>query len=767
MATRPNSGAAIGAASGSTYMVQQRQQHIVGQLTAHLEQQQQQPPQLQPPVRTPLTSGRPSADATAPIPMSLSDFGSGSGKGSPGIIPVEESYVSDDHAHWIGRWLRSGDPVGNAGEPLDTAGNSDVPLSSARGLINSTRSVGVDGRLALAEEEPPPRTMQVIIDYPPSKAVAETYSTGVLKGEPRYTAMATGAGSELLLAENSEATTTATMLGLPRSPRSSRPSQAQEWSSAEVQQLPLAAASAVAAAAVAAAAAQQAQSQPVPAATTAPVTSPAPTPAPVPLPPRASPPNSARGAAPDRNLVVSAQPWVPAVSSPTLFARRGMSPRSVSRGSSPGDSASSTPRRSQESRHRELYADALERQRRKKAQEADQKAGVKEVSRKKSTGSRRKSSYDKPGLLARTEEHLRRKAEMQEIAKEDQRQREEEELQECTFKPCISPRSREARDERDLMYMERQLRQLAHKQLDVRARLVQLESEWAQVLEERRALVAQRCDERARLLKESGRVLGGELPEDQRRLIEREVRRVLAVELQMEETDGEFWARKRVLVETLEGIEARAAPTLQVLQRMPGGDTVLESSGFTPELAQQMQDKVVPAAGAPVAATALPVVRAATVPLVTGTAPVVVKVTQLLGSQPAVVGGSMSSPGIALRTNNLSGTIGGGSATGTPLSSAVPSGQQSKVPPLPIPPRTPPQPPPQALPLGSTLYMEAAPQVSPRAVATPIGASMGAVVGSQQSIIAPPPPALVGSVRVSPPSVVLPTGSSGRRSIGS
>merc|ERR1719272_880492 len=108
---------------------------------------------------------------------------------------------------------------------------------------------------------------------------------------------------------------------------------------------------------------------------------------------------------------------------------------------------------------------------------------------------RRYRSNDKRNMLQRSEDHLRRKADLQDLAEHNRRQKAEEEMQECTFKPSLpQARSfssgRRVQDERE---MERHLRQLAHKQLDVRARLVQLEREWCRVHRQRKALFSERC----------------------------------------------------------------------------------------------------------------------------------------------------------------------------------------------------------------------------------------------------------------------------------
>lgn len=97
--------------------------------------------------------------------------------------------------------------------------------------------------------------------------------------------------------------------------------------------------------------------------------------------------------------------------------------------------------------------------------------------------------------------------------------------------------------------MERRLRHLAHKQLDLRSRLYQLESDW------RRS-------------------------EDQRG----------EVDAEREKRERDYRTRRRVLLQALEGIELTAAPILQALDSHPeGGFTVLQSSGFTVNLASDVR----------------------------------------------------------------------------------------------------------------------------------------------------------------------------------
>merc|ERR1719213_407488 len=79
------------------------------------------------------------------------------------------------------------------------------------------------------------------------------------------------------------------------------------------------------------------------------------------------------------------------------------------------------------------------------------------------------------------------------MAMTNRRMKEEQELKECTFRPMLQVRSIAARRAQDEREMERHLRQLAHKQLDVRARLVQLEREWLRVHSQRKALFSERC----------------------------------------------------------------------------------------------------------------------------------------------------------------------------------------------------------------------------------------------------------------------------------
>merc|ERR1719171_1597127 len=77
----------------------------------------------------------------------------------------------------------------------------------------------------------------------------------------------------------------------------------------------------------------------------------------------------------------------------------------------------------------------------------------------------------------------------------NRRLKEQQELEECTFRPKIRARSSSMGRMRDEREMERHLRQLAHKQLDVRARLVQLEREWLRAHRQHKAMLARRIKE--------------------------------------------------------------------------------------------------------------------------------------------------------------------------------------------------------------------------------------------------------------------------------
>lgn len=298
--------------------------------------------------------------------------------------------------------------------------------------------------------------------------------------------------------------------------------------------------------------------------------------------------------------------WVPAISTPTFFSR---STRSSSRGKdSPPRSACSTPRRRRGQCYYDLYNDAADRQRRRKEKkeelEATEISQIRAERESSLRATRRYQFNDERGVLGRTDELLKRKAERQKEGLREQRRREENEMEECTFQPSLCGQQRESsperrqkrRDEREL---ERHLRQLAHKQLDVRARLVQLESEWLRVHEKRRELFTQRCKEveteRLREIENLETVLHGDavvkphmyvmLGEDQMRSIECAV----DSELQVQKLDVDFWARRRVLIESLESIESRAAPTLEIIDKLAEGSTVLESSGFTVGLASKVK----------------------------------------------------------------------------------------------------------------------------------------------------------------------------------
>jgi len=169
-------------------------------------------------------------------------------------------------------------------------------------------------------------------------------------------------------------------------------------------------------------------------------------------------------------------------------------------------------------------------------------------------------------------------------------------------------------DERDV---ERRLRQLAHKQMDVRARLLQLERERRHtsdrlhsehqarcevLLKERRQQVADfltgeegleyltaqqdKLTRDGQMSRECARYqVFDELMQDAKAHSEVKVREELHPQLvQMER---EFKSRCKVLVQSLEDIEARAAPSLKLLPSLQEGSLVLSSSGFVPGLAAE------------------------------------------------------------------------------------------------------------------------------------------------------------------------------------
>lgn len=326
---------------------------------------------------------------------------------------------------------------------------------------------------------------------------------------------------------------------------------------------------------------------------------------------------------------VPKQQWMPAIKKPSLLSQMKDSrsrSNSRARSATPPRSNCSTPRRQRGECYHDLYADAQERlnrrKARKEAREADSENQLR-VSRESSLrATRRYRSKDTRTVIERTEEHARRKAELRGVAEQNRRSKEEEELEECTFRPVLQARSSTARRAQDEREMERHLRQLAHKQLDVRARLVQLEREWARVHRERKSRFLDRVKavqsdrkqevfdllntkegqeyywERVQRLSEStstklaqSRVLH-ELLQDQRNIIDQQVGDEVDTELQLVGRNLDFWARRNVLLESLEAIEARAFPTIRMLEDLEEGPAILKESGFNQGLAQQMRDDV-------------------------------------------------------------------------------------------------------------------------------------------------------------------------------
>jgi len=329
---------------------------------------------------------------------------------------------------------------------------------------------------------------------------------------------------------------------------------------------------------------------------------------------------------------VSNKAWSPAISKPSYFSSMKERPRSSSREPqtcppTPPRSACSTPRR-QRGVYQGLYKDAELRNKRRKerteAKEVDSESQLRASRESSLRATRRYRSSDTRTVLQRSDDHLRRKADFQRSALIHQRTKEEEELQECTFRPTLQVRSIAARRAQDERAMERHLRQLAHKQLDVRARLVQLEREWCRAHRQRKALFSERCKavqhdrkqevfdllntkegqeyfwDRVQRLSESGsatsvsaqsRVLQ-ELLQDQHSIIEQQVGDEVDAELQLKGRNLDFGARRNVLLESLEAIEARAQPTIRMLSEMPEGLAILKESGFNEGLANQMRDDV-------------------------------------------------------------------------------------------------------------------------------------------------------------------------------
>jgi len=248
--------------------------------------------------------------------------------------------------------------------------------------------------------------------------------------------------------------------------------------------------------------------------------------------------------------------WVPAISKPTLFSRVKDS-QSLSPTRTPPRSACSTPRRRPEQCFQDLYADAADRRRRsrERREESEQLSLCELRAMRESSvhSARRYQCSDKRGVISRSRDHRRRREELLAAAAEEKRARQDEEMQECTFRPAInssrrsnpSPSRRSSRDDRDL---ERRLRQMAHRQLDCRARIVQLDGDWSEL-----------CHR-------------GEVT-DQQLLNE----------------EAEYRARRRVLEQALEDIEARAAPLLRSVHQTPQAQTLLAGSGFKVDLAEQVR----------------------------------------------------------------------------------------------------------------------------------------------------------------------------------
>lgn len=326
--------------------------------------------------------------------------------------------------------------------------------------------------------------------------------------------------------------------------------------------------------------------------------------------------------------LTQSRPWVPAITSPTYFWRhderkRGSSVVSVD---SPPNSACSTPRRRRGNRFHHLHADAAERDRRrqerKESIESDNEMQL-AISRESSCrATRRYKSSDTRTVLERTEDHMRRKAELAELAALEKKKKDEQELEGCTFKPALRHHRRPIKRVPDERELERHLRQLAHKQLDVKARLVQLEYEWLRshaqwqerYAEKFKALQSEKkqevftllgtsegqkyywdrvqlvSDTRSMTKPQAQSAVLTELLEDQRLMVQKIVTEEVDDEFQFPGRNLDFWTRRNVLIESLEAIETRASSSLQILANMESGFAIIKASGFTDGLAKQTKD---------------------------------------------------------------------------------------------------------------------------------------------------------------------------------
>eukprot|EP00927_Polykrikos_kofoidii_P048075 TRINITY_DN42300_c0_g1_i1.p1 TRINITY_DN42300_c0_g1~~TRINITY_DN42300_c0_g1_i1.p1 ORF type:complete len:887 (+),score=129.66 TRINITY_DN42300_c0_g1_i1:374-2662(+) len=291
-------------------------------------------------------------------------------------------------------------------------------------------------------------------------------------------------------------------------------------------------------------------------------------------------------------------------------------------------SGTPTPKR-REDRFQLLHAEAYARQQRitdrRRVFEATDSAPRSHLNSSRASPHRVKHIVER--MASRSEDLLRRRELKQEEARLEQKQREERELQECTFKPVTSSRrpstlrrrpSTEPIDRALERETEQRLRQLAHKQLDLRARLAQLERDrrWAhdRIKEdfahrvstlqaeqhqqvghflagaEGRAYLKDQEDHlvtNGNMSREAARrQVFDELMQDAKNTNERLVEEEL--EPQFRQIKRDFQIKSRVLVQALADIEARARPILETLQGMTEGGLLLGSSGFTMGLAAQV-----------------------------------------------------------------------------------------------------------------------------------------------------------------------------------
>eukprot|EP00929_Paragymnodinium_shiwhaense_P019888 TRINITY_DN13420_c0_g1_i1.p1 TRINITY_DN13420_c0_g1~~TRINITY_DN13420_c0_g1_i1.p1 ORF type:complete len:1025 (+),score=211.19 TRINITY_DN13420_c0_g1_i1:123-3197(+) len=165
---------------------------------------------------------------------------------------------------------------------------------------------------------------------------------------------------------------------------------------------------------------------------------------------------------------------------------------------------------------------------------------------------------------------------------------------------------------------EQKLRQLAHKQLDLRARLAQVERDRRLAYEEIKAsfgpriqqLLAERQQQVADFLRGNegleflqdqieNLMASGEISQEQARQqvfnelvqdAEKHNHRLAAEEManQLRQAEVDFYTKSMVLLQALEDIEVRARSTLEVLQSMSEGELLIRSSGFTVAFAAQV-----------------------------------------------------------------------------------------------------------------------------------------------------------------------------------